>query len=124
MKKGDKELKSDKDEVTEKDDLCYEGCNMPAMKGYIRLQTARRGTPYKCNPMGRGVTPRNLGNLQKAPGYLQEVVVEEQQYACNILANAEITVDDEVGYEDWVPAQGLLNLKCSRKKRKVQIMSC
>ena len=48
---------------------------------------------------GRGVTPRNLGNLQKAPGYLQEEVVQEQQYACNILADAEITVDDEFGYE-------------------------
>ena len=51
-KKGDKELESEKDEVTEKDDSYYEGCSMPAMKGYTSLQTARRGTPYKCNPMG------------------------------------------------------------------------
>ena len=60
------------------DDSYYGSCTMPGSKGYSRLQTAHRGKPYKGTPMGRSVSPRNLGNLHNSPGYLQMEEVEEQ----------------------------------------------
>ena len=104
------------------DDSYYGGCTMPGSEGYSRLQTARRGKPYKETPMGRSVSPRNLGNLHNAPGNLQMEEVEEQQYASNIIHDAEISVDNEVKYEDWCAAQGLINLS-SGSPDKVECVS-
>ena len=105
------------------DDSYYGGCTMPGSKGYSRLQTAHRGKPYKGTPMGRSVSPRNLGNLHNAPGYLQIEKVEEQQYASNIIHDAEISVDNEVKYEDWCAAQGLIDLSSGSPDKKKECVS-
>ena len=74
--------------------------------------------------MGRSVSPRNLGNLHNAPGYLQMEEGEEQEYASNIIHDAEISVDNEVKYEDWCAAQGLIDLSSGSpvKRRNVYLM--
>ena len=105
------------------DDSYYGGCTMPGSKGYSRLQTARRGKPYKGTPMGRSVSPRNLGNLHNAPGYFQIEEVEEQQYASNIIHDVEISVDNEVKYEDWCAAQGLIDLSSGSPDKKEECVS-
>ena len=104
-------------------DSYYGGCTMPGSKGYSRLQTARRGKPYRGTPMSRSVSPRNLGNLHNAPGYLQMEEVEEQQYVSNIIHDAEISVDNEVKYEDWCAAQGLIDLSCGSPDKKEECVS-
>ena len=38
-------------------------------------------------------------------------IIEEQQYASNIIADAEIHTETEMRYEEWCAAQGLLDLK-------------
>ena len=73
--------------------------------------------------MGRSVSPRNLGNLHNAPGYLQIEEVEEQQYASNIIHDAEISVDNEVKYEDWCAAQGLIDLSSGSPDKKEECVS-
>ena len=105
------------------DDSYYGGCTMPGSKGYSRLQTAHRGKPYKGTPMGRSVSPRNLGNLHNAPGYLQIEEVEEQQYVSNIIHDAEISVDNEVKYEDWCAAQGLIDLSSGSPDKNEECVS-
>ena len=105
------------------DDSYNGGCTMPGSKGYSRLQTARRGKPYKGTAMGRSVSPRNLGNLNNAPGYLQIEEVEEQQYASNIIHDAEISVDNEVKYEDWCAAQGLIDLSSGSPDKNEECVS-
>ena len=105
------------------DDSYYGGCTKPGSKGYSRLQTARRGKPYKGTAMGRSVSPRNLGNLHNAPGYLQMEEVEEQQYVSNIIHDAEISVDNEVKYEDWCAAQGLIDLSSGSPDKKKECVS-
>ena len=105
------------------DDSYYGGCTIPGSKGYSRLRTACRGKPYKGTPVGRSVSPRNLGNLHNAPGYLQIEEVEEQQYASNIIHDAEISVDNEVKYEDWCAAQGLIDLSSGSPNKKEECVS-
>ena len=105
------------------DDSYYGGCTMPGSKGYSRLQTARRGKPYKGTPMGRSVSQRNLGNLHNAPGYLQIEEVEEQQYVSTIICDAEISVDNEVKYEDWCAAQGLIDLSSGSPDKNEECVS-
>ena len=105
------------------DDSYYGGCTMPGSKGYSRLQTACSGKPYKGTPMGRSVSSRNLGNLHNAPGYLQMEEVEEQQYVSNIIHDAEISVDNEVKYEDWCAAQGLIDLSSGNPNKEEECVS-
>ena len=105
------------------DDSYYGGCTMPGSEGYSRLQTAHRGKPYRGTPMSRSVRPRNLGNLHNAPGYLQIEEVEEQQYVSNIIHDAEISVDNEVKYEDWCAAQGLIDLSSGSPDKKEECVS-
>ena len=105
------------------DDLYYGGCTMPGSKGYSRLQTACRGKPYKGTPMGRSVSPRNLGKLHNAPGYLQIEEVEEQHYVSNIIHDADISVDNEVKYEDWCAAQGLIHLRSGSPDKNEECVS-
>ena len=105
------------------DDSYNGGCTMPGSKGYSRLQTARRGKPYKGTPMGRSVSPRNLGNLNNAPGYLQIEEVEEQQYVSNIIHDAEISVDNEVKYEDWCAVQGLMDISSGSPDKNEECVS-
>ena len=104
-------------------DSYYGGYTMPGSKGYTRLQTACRGKPYKGTPMVRSVSPRNLGNLHNAPGYLQIEEVEEQPYVSNIIHDAKISVDNEVKYEDWCAAQGLIDLSSGSPVKKEECVS-
>ena len=99
---------------------------MSSSTGYKHLQTAHRGTPYTgpahgTRPIQRAKTPHNLGNLKTALGIDNTAedfmntpkleVVEEQQYSTNILPNAEVITESDMGYEEWCAAQGLLGLK-------------
>ena len=105
-------------------DLNTPSCMMPQSQGYKHLLTARRGTPYKgpahgSMPLDRSHSPQNLGNLKNAPGtsvneddFMNKnlEVVEEQLYSNNIIPNAEINIETDMGYEEWCAAEGLIGL--------------
>ena len=101
------------DEVVESDettgDLYSPMCTMPDTEAYTHVQTARRGKPFRQGARGRGTRGRLLGNLKNSPNYITQhsEQIEEQQYASNIIPDAEIHVDTEMPYEDWLAAQGL-----------------
>ena len=79
-------------------------------EAYTRVQTARRGKPFRQGARGRGTRGRLLGNLKMSPNYITQDFeqIEEQQYASNIIPDAEIHVDTEMPYEDWLAAEGLV----------------
>ena len=108
-------VKSDDDE---KDDSYSPVCSMALTQGYTHVQIARRGTPFRPTPWVRDTRGRQLGNLKNSPSYVRQhsQVIEEQQYASNIIPNAEINVDTEMPYEDWLAAQGLVELQQSPLK--------
>ena len=47
-------------------------------------------------------------------------VVEEQMYSMNFIADAEINTENEMSYEEWLAAQGLVGLKASWVEENVQ----
>ena len=134
MKGTLKECKSKKENIEEKSDvntrkpivkcnklIVYDGTNT-RLHGDL-YYGACKGKPYKGTPMGRSVSQRNLGNLHNAPGYLQIEEVEEQQYVSNIIHDAEISVDNEVKYEDWCAAQGLIDLSSGSPDKNEECVS-
>ena len=40
-------------------------------------------------------------------------VVKEQQYSTNIIPDCEIQTENEMAYEEWLAAQGLLGLNAN-----------
>ena len=82
-------------------------------EAYTHVQTARRGKPFSQGARGRGTRGRLLGNLKMSPNYITQDFeqIEEQQYASNIIPDAEIHVDTEMPYEDWLAAEGLVELQ-------------
>ena len=112
------------DEVVESDetrgDLYSLMSTMPDTEAYTCVQTARRGKPFRQGARGRGTRGRLLGNLKISPNYITQYFeqIEEQQYASNIIPDAEIHVDTEMLYEDWLAAEGLVELQQSPPKDK------
>ena len=51
-------------------DLYLPMCTMATTQGYTCVQTARRGTPFRPGPRGRGTRGRQLGNLKNLPSYI------------------------------------------------------
>ena len=105
------------DEVVESDetrgDLYSPMSTMLDTEAYTHVQTARRGKPFRQGTRGRGTRGRLLGNLKISPNYITQHFkqIEEQQYASNIIPDAEIHVDTEMPYEDWLAAEGLVELQ-------------
>ena len=58
--------------------------------------------------------------MKISPNYITQHFeqIEEQQYASNIIPDAEIHVDTEMPYEDWLAAEGLVELQQSPPKDK------
>ena len=111
------------DKLEMSDDSYTASCKMPKSTVYKCLQTAHRGKCYTgpwygVKPLTRNDKPCYLGNLKNLPssnftntGEGETEIVEEQQYSSNILADAEICTETEMGYEEWCAAQDLLDLK-------------
>ena len=105
------------DEVVESDEtrggLYSPMSTMPDTEAYTHVQTARRGKPLRQGARGRGTRGRLLGNVNISPKYITQHFeqIEEQQYASNIIPDAEIYVDTEMPYEDWLAAGGLVELQ-------------
>ena len=112
--------------LSESDETYTSLCHMSSSTRYKRLQTICTGTPYTgpghgTRPIQRAKTPHNLGNLKTALGIDNTAedftntpkleVVEEQQYSTNILPDAEVITESDMGYAEWCAAQGLLGLK-------------
>ena len=99
------------EEVVESDetrgDLYSPMSTMLDTEAYTHVQTARRGKPFRQGARGRGTRGRLLGNLKMSPNYITQDFeqIEEQQYASNIIPDAEIHVDTEMPYEDWLAAE-------------------
>ena len=112
------------EEVVESDetrgDLYSPMSTMLDTEAYTHVQTARRGKPFRQGARGRGTRGRQLGNLKMSPNYITHDFeqIEEQQYASNIIPDAEIHVDTEMPYEDWLAAEGLVELQQSPPKDK------
>ena len=112
------------EEVVESDetrgDLYSPMSTMLDTEAYTHVQTARRGKPFRQGARGRGTRGRLLGNLKMSPNYITQDFeqIEEQQYASNIIPDAEIHVDTEMPYEDWLAAEGLVELQQSPPKDK------
>ena len=112
------------DEVVESDetrgDLYTPMSTMPDTEAYTHMQTARRAKPFRQGARGRGTRGRLLGNLKISPNYITQHFeqIEEQQYASNIIPDAEIHVDTEMPYQDWLAAEGLVELQQSPPKDK------
>ena len=89
-------------------------------EAYTHVQTARREKPFRQGARGRGTRGRLLGNLKMSPNYITQDFeqIEEQQYASNIIPDVEIHVDTEMCYEDWLAAEGLVELQQSPPKDK------
>ena len=101
-------------------DLYSPMSTMLDIEAYTHVQTARRGKPFRQGARGRGTRGRLLGNLKMSPNYITQDFeqIEEQQYASNIIPDAEIHVDTEMPYEDWLAAEGLVELQQSPPKDK------
>ena len=101
-------------------DLYSPMSNMLDTEAYTHVQTARRGKPFRQGARGRGTRGRLLGNLKMSPNYITQDFeqIEEQQYASNIIPDTEIHVDTEMPYEDWLAAEGLVELQQSPPKDK------
>ena len=112
------------EEVVESDetrgDLYSPMSTMLDTEAYTHVQTARRGKPFRQGARGRGTRGRLLGNLKMSPNYITQDFeqIEEQQYTSNIIPDAEIHVDTEMPYEDWLAAEGLVELQQSPPKDK------
>ena len=112
------------EEVVESDetrgDLYSPMSTMPDTEAYTHVQTARRGKPFRQGARGRGTRGRLLGNLKISPNYITQHFeqIEEQQYASNIIPDAEIHVDTEMPYEDWLAAEGFVELQQTPPKDK------
>ena len=112
------------EEVVESDetrgDLYSPMSTMLDTEAYTHVQTARRGKPFRQGARGRGTRGRLLGNLKMSPNYITQHFeqIEEQQYASNIIPDAKIHVDTEMSYEDWLAAEGLVDLQQSPPKDK------
>ena len=105
------------EEVVESDetrgDLYSPMSTMLDTEAYTHLQTARRGKPFRQGARGRCTRGRLLGNLKMSPNNITQDFeqIEEQQYASNIIPDAETHVDTEMPYEDWLAAEGLFELQ-------------
>ena len=112
------------EEVVESDetrgDLYSPMSTMLDTEAYTHVQTARRGKPFRQGARGRGSRGRLLGNLKMSPNCITQDFeqIEEQQYASNIIPDAEIHIDTEMPYEDWLAAEGLVELQQSPPKDK------
>ena len=75
--------------------------------------------------LDRSHSPQNLGNSKNAHGsYVNEDDFMnknlEQLYSSNIIPNAEINIETDMGCEEWCVTEGLTGLKSTIFEKNIQ----